>query len=325
MELFINNGLEAAFNLALEEVMTREYPQGFLMLWRNANAVIVGRNQNTAAEINAEKVKAFKTSVIRRSTGGGAVYHDVGNLNYSIALPGRLVSHESFAECARPVLEALKFLGVDAAFSGRNDIVVNDCKISGSARAVLGDKTLFHGTLLFDCNMDILTEVLLPDPEKIRSKGIKSVRSRVMNLCTLFPGVSMEQFIEKFALALQSKVAGCTLASVPQEYLAKAEQLAAEKYRTWEWNYGTVLAYSFTNSRRFAAGRVGVSFNIRNNCICDLHFSGDFFGTDPAEELAQLLNGCSLEPESLLARIKACGHEKWIAGISPEELLSLFA
>ena len=324
MELFINNNLDAAYNLALEEFMTRNHNSGFLMLWRNANAIIVGRNQNTAAEINADKVREFNTAVIRRSTGGGAVYHDVGNLNYSIAVPGKIVAHESFAEFARPVVEALKVLGVDAVFSGRNDILVDGCKISGSARAVLGDKTLFHGTLLFDCNMDILEKVLIPDPEKILSKGIKSVRSRVMNLGTLFPGVSMEQFIEKFAFALQSQVAGCVLKSVPDEYISQAQALADEKYRTWVWNYGSVLAYSFSNSRRFPAGRVNVDFNIRDNCIYDLRFSGDFFGLHPVEEFAALLNGCSLDPEILLQKFQSCNYEKWISGISPQDLLSLF-
>ena len=325
MELFINNNLDAAYNLALEEVMTRHYDRGFLMLWRNANAIIVGRNQNTAAEINADKVREYNTVVIRRSTGGGAVYHDVGNLNYSIAVPGRLTAHESFAENAAPVLEALKVMGVDAVFSGRNDILVDGCKISGSARAVLGDKTLFHGTLLFDCNMEILGKVLIPDPEKIQSKGIKSVRARVMNLSSLFPGVPMEQFIEKFAFALQSQVAGCVLRSVPEEFVAQAQKLADEKYRTWAWNYGTAFAYSFSNSRRFPAGRVSVEFNIKDNCIADLRFSGDFFGLHPAEEFAELLNGTSLEPQILLKKIKECDSSKWIAGVTAEELLTLFS
>ena len=324
MELFINNNLDPAFNLALEEVMTREYDKGFLMLWRNANAIIVGRNQNTIAEINTEAVQSFGTSVVRRSTGGGAVYHDLGNLNYSIAVPGRQIAHESFADFARPVLEALHFMGVNAIFSGRNDILVDDCKISGSARAVLGDKTLFHGTLLFDANMDILEKVLIPDPEKIQSKGIKSVRSRVMNLKKLFPNMSMESFIEKFALALQSRIAGCVLKSVPEHFIARARELAAEKYSTWAWNYGTVLNYSFTKSRRFPAGRIGVHFNIRENRICDLRFSGDFFGLHPVEEFAALLEGCSLEPEKLLAKINGSGFEKWISGVSAEDLLTLF-
>ena len=324
MELFINNNLDAAYNLALEELLTRNYSNGFLMLWRNANAIIVGRNQNTAAEINAEKVREYNTAVIRRSTGGGAVYHDVGNLNYSIAVPGRLTAHESFAENASPVLAALRELGVPAVFSGRNDILVNDCKVSGSARAVLGDKTLFHGTLLFDCNMDILEKVLIPDPDKIRSKGIKSVRARVMNLSSFFPGIGIEGFIEKFAFALQGQVAGCVLKSVPEEFVLQAQKLADEKYRTWAWNYGTVLSYSFSNSRRFPAGRVSVEFNIKDNSICDLRFSGDFFGLHPAEEFAELLNGTSLEPEILLKKIQSCNFEKWISGISAEDIADLF-
>ena len=133
-----------------------------------------------------------------------------------------------------------------------------------------------------------------------------------------------EEFIEKFASALQSRVSGCVLKEVPPEFTAEAEKLAAEKYRTWEWNYGTNIAYSFTNSMRFSAGRVGVQFNICNNCISGLHFSGDFFGNHPVEELAQMLEGCSLDPEILYARLKEADTAQWIAGVAPEELLLLF-
>ena len=324
MELFINDHLDAAYNLALEELMTRNYEKNFIMLWRNANAVIVGRNQNTAAEIDSEKIKLYQTGVIRRSTGGGAVYHDTGNLNYSIGIQGRHAAHESFAEHAAPVLAALRAMNIDAVFSGRNDIEVRNCKISGSARAVLGDRTLFHGTLLFDCNMQILQDVLIPDPEKIRSKGIKSVRARVMNLKELFPGMSMDEFMENFSLSLQKQLPGCRIRTIPEDFIADAEKLADQKYRTWEWNYGTVIPYSFRKSKRFPAGRIEVQFNIRNNQIHDLHFSGDFFGLHPVEELAALLNGCSLEPAVLLEKLRTCSFEKWISGVSAAELLELF-
>jgi len=324
MELFINDRLDAAYNLALEETMTREHERDFLMLWRNANAVIVGRNQNTAAEIDAEKIKQYRTAVVRRSTGGGAVYHDVGNVNYSIAVSGRHVDRDSFADYARPVVSALRAMGADAVFSGRNDILVDGCKVSGSARAVLGKRTLFHGTLLFDCDMTILQEVLIPDPEKIRSKGIKSVRARVMNLSELFPGMTTEEFIEKFSAALRSEVSGCVLAPLPEKMCAAAEALAQSKYRTWGWNYGTNLEYSFSKSLRFPSGRVGVDFNIRNNVIRDLRFSGDFFGLYPAEELAALIDGTSLDPERLRPRLAELDIGRWISGLTPDDLLRLF-
>lgn len=324
MELFINDSLDAAYNLALEEVMTRGHERDFLMLWRNANAVIIGRNQNTAAEIDAEKIKEYNTAVVRRSTGGGAVYHDTGNLNYSIAVSGRHVDRDSFADHAMPVVSALRSMGVDAAFSGRNDILVNGFKVSGSARAVLGKRTLFHGTLLFDCDMTVLQQVLVPDPEKIRSKGIKSVRSRVMNLSELLPGMTMENFISAFSAALQNEVAGCRLAPIPGKMVSAASALADAKYRTWAWNYGTALDYSFSKSRRFPAGRIGVQFNIRGNVIRDLRFSGDFFGLDPAEELAGLIDGTSLDPEKLLARLESLELSRWISGVTPAELLTLF-
>ena len=223
MELFINNNLDAAYNLALEEFMTRNHNSGFLMLWRNANAIIVGRNQNTAAEINAEKVREFDTVVIRRSTGGGAVYHDVGNLNYSIAVPGKLVAHESFAEFARPVVEALKVLGVDAVFSGRNDILVDGRKVSGNAFHQLPDRSIVHGTLLYDTDLDALEEAIRPPVEKLERHGVASVRQRVRNLKEYLDPVSVEalerHLVEYFC---DGEV------TLTEEDVAKIEAMASE-------------------------------------------------------------------------------------------------
>ena len=192
MILLVSNSTDASFNLALEELLTSFFSEEIIMLWRNRNAVIVGRNQNTAAEIDPGFVRENDIQVIRRMTGGGAVYHDLGNINYTIVANERQLDPEAFARNASPVLEVLKKLGLPAEFSGRNDIQIDGKKISGSAKTVLNDRTLFHGTLLFSADLSMLGKVLTPDPEKIQAKGIKSVRSRVANIRDFLPEMELE-------------------------------------------------------------------------------------------------------------------------------------
>ena len=324
MEFFINTAHDPAYNLALEELLASEYDREFLMLWRNGPSVIVGRNQNTLAEIDADAVRELGVKVVRRTTGGGAVYHDLGNFNYTIARFGRLTQQESFADSARVVVAALRTLGIPAEFSGRNDIIVAGRKISGSARRVFRDRTLFHGTMLFDVDLGVLGRVLNPDAEKIRAKGVKSVRSRVMNLRELFPAWTVETFREKFVSALLTGIGAEKPSPLPDGFTERAEQLAVSRYRTREWNFGSPYPYDFKNRRRFPGGTVEVALRVENDRISSIRFHGDFFGDAPVEELSELLVGAPLRPDAILDRLARVRLDDYLRGISPAELASLF-
>lgn len=324
MDFFVNDSHDPAFNLALEELLAAGYGREFFMLWRNAPSIIVGRNQNTAAEIDAAAVRELDLHVVRRITGGGAVYHDLGNQNYTIARDVREFSPSGFAECARPVVSALRRMGVPAGFSGRNDILVAGRKVSGGARSVLRERTLFHGTMLFDVDMSVLERVLKPDAEKIRSKGVKSVRSRVMNLRELFPAWSMEEFQTAFRTALLEELGIASPTPIPPEFLGQAEKLAAERYRSWDWNYGIAYPYEFNRRARFPGGAVEVSARIEKNRIAELSIRGDFFGDAPAEELASSLLGCRLRPEAVAQKLAHVDLGRYMSGVTKEELASLF-
>ena len=172
MRFFINNSNDPAFNLALEELLCSDFDEPVIMLWRNAPSVIIGKNQNTLAEIDADAVERHKLPVIRRMTGGGAVFHDLGNINYTFTHHERCPGADCFARFANPVVECLNAMGVPAEFSGRNDILVDGRKISGSAQCCIKNRNLFHGTLLFDAYMESLVKFLTPGQIKIASKGI---------------------------------------------------------------------------------------------------------------------------------------------------------
>ena len=324
MDLLINSSTDPAFNLALEELLAADYAQEFFMLWRNANAIIVGRNQNTAAEIDADAVRELGVKVVRRVPGGGAVYHDLGNINYTVARDGRILGQASFAECAGPVVAALKRMGVPAEFSGRNDIIVNDRKVSGSARSVVGSRTLFHGTMLFDVNLGILGRVLRPDESKIRAKGIKSVRSRVMNLKELFPAWSVDDFHGALQNALMAELGLAAVSPIPEEFIRRAEALADQRYRTWEWNYGSLYPYEFNRKQRFAGGSVELSAKIENNRVAALTLRGDFFGDAPVDGLAAQLVGCLFRPDAVRERLAGIDLARYMHGITADELASLF-
>ena len=321
MRFFINTQTDPAFNLALEEVLCREFPEPLLMLWRNSSSVIVGKNQNTFAEVNAAFAEANKIPVVRRMTGGGAVYHDLKNVNYSLILHERQPDSDSFARFARPVTSALNKLGVPAAFSGRNDILVEDRKISGSAQCCIKNRTLFHGTLLFDTDMEMLEKLLTPGKLKMESKGVKSVRSRVANLKEFLPEMEVETFMEQLRQELQF-FAG-TPEDLPDEWNAKAEHLASEKYRQWTWNWGNVFPCQWENSVRFpGAGIVELKIRLLNGRIEEAKITGDFFGN--AAPLEKALGGQLFRRSAIAANLPENIVEKSIRGLSKDEFLSLF-
>ena len=321
MRFFINENHDPAFNLALEEVLCTNFPEPFLMLWRNAPAVIIGKNQNTFAEVNAAFAGEHNIPVVRRTTGGGAVYHDLGNVNYSLLVHERLPGADSFAVFAEPVIACLRRMGVDAGFSGRNDILVDGRKISGSAQRSFEKRTLFHGTLLFDADMEMLSRVLTPRKSKLESKGVKSVRGRVANLKEFLPGMSVETFLQELAKHLQHFASPPE--AVPAEWCAAAEKLAAERYRQWAWNWGTPFDSSWENSARFpGAGVVELKVKLLNGRIEDLMITGDFFGDSSA--VTQALKGILFRRSEAAAKLKNIDVSEYIRGLSNQEFLSLF-
>ncbi len=320
MQIVWNPSTDPAFNLALEECMTRELRGDILMLWQNAPAVIVGRNQNTYAEADMEYLRSHDIRLIRRMTGGGAVYHDAGNLNYSCMTDCGTDDFASFERFARPVTDTLAELGLHTEFSGRNDILLDGRKISGTAKCFLKERLLFHGTLLFDADMTILEKVLTPDPEKAKWKGIRSVRSRVANIREYHPGITPELFRN----TLLKRAGKTEYDSIPPEILEQAEALAESKYRTWEWNYGSAPSYDFTVKKRFAGGSVRLGITIRQGCMEDIGITGDFFGEREVTELAGLLRGKQFRKDVIEEALSGIGTEKYISGVTKEEFFSLF-
>lgn len=308
---------DPAYNLAFEEYVLKHRAEGdILILWQNDNAVIIGRNQNTAEEINQSFVDEHRIRVVRRNTGGGAVYHDLGNLNYSF-ITEEGASKAIFTE---PVVRALRSLGLDAQVSGRNDILVSGKKVSGTAQQVSKGRILHHGTLLFDSDSSMITGALTPDPTKFQSKSVKSVRSRVGNIRSfLHADMTITAFWEHLKRTLGD--AGMVEDQLTADELAQVEKLKAEKYDTWQWNYGRSPAYDTQVKRRFDGGTLDVRMTVKHGVITAIKFYGDFLAVRPVNILEDALMGCEYRKEAILQALSGLPVAACLGGITAEECI----
>ena len=311
------------YNLAFEEyVLTHRTRGDYLLLWQNDNTIVVGQNQNTEAEINRPFVEAHHIHVVRRSTGGGAVYHDLGNLNYSFITDAGDRAALSMARFTQPVVEALQGLGLQAEASGRNDILVEGRKVSGTAQRLWGDRILHHGTLLFDANADMVAGALQVDPEKFRSKSTKSVRSRIGNIRESLP---RDMTLQEFWQRLLTELAGDGLVreALTGAELAEIRALADEKYRSWAWTWGRFPQYGFRNRLRFPGGTLGVSLDVESGVIRDAVFTGDFMARTDSTPAAEALRGVRFEREAVRAALAPLDLDAMFGGIAPDEILEV--
>lgn len=323
MRYLINESTDPYFNMAFDEYnlehLALEEPVFYL--WRNRPSVIIGMNQNAYSEVNLKYLDDHGILLVRRVTGGGAVYHDLQNLNYSII--GRSTQLETdYPEYATAVPQALRAIGLDAEISGRNDILVGGRKISGFAKRVWKDRILVHGTLMYDVDIDTLSKVLDAPGNKMKAAGIASVRSKVANIKDCLPEMKS---IDGLQQALQRILAGNDgPMDIEPDAIEAIKRLSKEKFETWDWIYGHSPLAEFRHSGKFACGRLEASFCVERGVLKNISFGGDFLGNLPAEELAAALEGCSYEPEALLSAIRAMDPGAYFDGISPEELRSIF-
>lgn len=311
------------YNLAFEEyVLTHRTEGDYLLLWQNDNTIVIGQNQNAEAEINRAFVEAHHINVVRRMTGGGAVYHDLGNLNYSFITDVGDTEQLSMDAFTRPVVQALKGLGLDAEASGRNDILVSGKKISGTAQRLAKGRILHHGTLLFDSNPAMVSGALNVDPTKFQSKSAKSVKSRIGNIREFLPrDMDLKAFWDYLKGALAED--GFHSAELGEAELAAIRELKESKYDTWQWNFGRSPKFDVVNKKRFSGGAVEVGLCVEKGCIVTVAFYGDFLALRSLQPLTEALAGCPFRKEDVGAVLDRFPLEEMFGGITKEELLSV--
>ena len=324
MRYLRNSNTNPYYNMAFDEYCLESLPidEPVFYLWQNRPAVIVGLNQEVNTEVNLDYLKANGIDLVRRVTGGGAVYHDLGNLNYTIV--GRSEDLErDYPEYAGLMMKALQALGVPATLSGRNDILVKGKKISGFAKRVIRDRLMVHGTLMYNVDVEVLTNVLNPSNSKLQSKGIASVRSRVANLCDYLPECPN---IQVFSNQLE-KILSCNYTDAEYKLsetdLTRIHQLTDEKFARWEWNYGRSPKATLVHSARLACGTVEIHLTLGENRIASCRFGGDFLGNLPASDVEAALTGIPYETNAIRECLSRIDISRYFDGIVVDDLLEM--
>lgn len=314
MKYLINNSTDPYFNLAFDEYCLEniQSEEPYFFLWRNRPAVIIGLNQNAYSEVNLDYLNSHGVTLARRVTGGGAVYHDLQNMNYTII--GRNPSPQ-------PMVDALRSLGVPAELTGRNDIFVEGRKVSGYARRVSHDQEIIHGTLMYDVDLDTLTHVLDTQGSKMQAKGISSVKSRVANLKEYLPQFKS---LDELQAALQEILsAGDGQMPLSAEQVAEVRRQADEKFSTWDFIYGHSHEADFRCKAKLSCGTVEADIRVDRGLIARLDFSGDFLFDTPAQELAAKMTGLRYAPAEVKAFLATQPVSTYFRGATPADLAAL--
>lgn len=317
---------DPAFNLALEQFVFdhMDRNQEYFMLWQNANTVVIGKNQNAFAEVNQKTADKRCISLVRRLSGGGAVYHDLGNLNFTFILNAKDATDLDIRLFCQPIVDLLHSLNVPAEVNGRNDITIEGKKFSGNSQYLKQGRIMHHGTLMFNSDLAVVADVLHVSTDKFQSKAAKSVRSRVTNIAPYLPeGFTLENF-KSLLLKHILKTNNIKSYTFSIDELEKIEQIKKDRYDKWDWNYGYSPAYSVEKSRRFeGCGKIEVHMNTNNGIISDIQFFGDFFGVEDTTKLATLLKGIKLEQHALTECLTSSKIEHYFHGLKMEDFLSL--
>lgn len=325
--LFIDNEniTDPRINLAIEEYALKNLDpdKTYLLFYVNGPSIIIGKNQNTIEEINKLYVEENDIHVVRRLSGGGAVYHDLGNLNFSFITKDDGDSFLNFRRFTQPVIDALHELGVKAELSGRNDIHVGDKKVSGNAQYTTKGRMFSHGTLMFDSEIENVVNALKVKDEKIRSKGIKSIRSRVANINDFLENkLTMEEF-KQLLLEYLYKEQEIGTYKLSEEDWKGIHDISEKRYKNWDWNYGKSPKFDIQRSQRFDAGTIDVRLNISKGTIQECKIYGDFFGVGDVSDVQDMLTGVKYEKNAIHKALHEMDMTYYFGRIPKEGLTEL--
>ena len=327
MKYIINENNNPRYNLALEEYVLKNLDGEYFFLWQNEPTIVIGKHQNTISEINLDYVEKKGIHVVRRMSGGGAVYHDLGNINFSFIQEKKDLADFDFSFFTRPIVDLLGELGIKAEFNSRNDLAIDGKKFSGNAQYIFKKKILHHGTLLFNSEMEELVNSLKVSKDKIESKGLKSIKSRVANIKDYIGEDSKIKEVSDFKDALFEHMKNRM--EEFQEYVLtendrkEIEKLKKEKYDKWEWNYGESPEADIHRQRKYTAGKVESYIKLKDGLIENIKLFGDFFSSREIEDLENGLKGKKYMKSEIAEYLKTVNVSEYFSGFSEEEILDV--
>ena len=324
MRIIINNNTNPYFNLATEEYLFREATEDIFMLWQDEPCIVVGKNQNTLQEINYDYVTAHQLPVVRRLSGGGAVFHDLGNINFTFIQSGASHLFNDFKAFTLPIIDVLQTLGVDAEFSGRNDLLIEGKKFSGNAQYRHKDRVLHHGTLLFSSEIKDLSQALNPKEAKFEGKSVKSVISRVTNISQHLPEpLELTAFIRLIQDHIAAMDSANHLEPLTPAEVGSIQALSDSKYATWAWNYGDSPKYNFSREMKLPGGLITVHLDVNQGVIQQAKIYGDFFGVEDVSAVEKHLQLVPHTLDSLTSALNEIPFENFFSSVTREEFIQL--
>ncbi|AKN33613.1 lipoate--protein ligase [Clostridium carboxidivorans P7] len=319
-----NDNTNPYINHAIEEYMLKNFQEDCFMLWRNERCILIGKNQNTLSEINMDYVKKHNLPVVRRMSGGGAIFNDLGNLHFTFIANNSENRFADFSKFTYPIINALKKIGINADLSGRNDLTIDGKKFSGNAQYNYKNKILHHGSILFSANMSDLTSALKVKDIKFQDKSVKSVGSRVTNISEhLKSPMSLEEFKEFLANSIISEQEKAKIYELTKEDWIHVKKISDEKYSTWEWNYGKSPNFNYFNEKKFLGGIVQANINVEKGLINSIKLYGDFFSESDVIELENVLTGIRYNEKNVRDVLKNISIEKYMSNINEDNLIQV--
>ncbi|MFY0744094.1 lipoate--protein ligase [Solibacillus silvestris] len=323
-----NKGItDPRINLAIEEYILKNMDiekDDFLLFYINQPSIIIGKNQNTIEEINTDYVEENGILVVRRLSGGGAVYHDLNNLNFSFLTKDDGNSFSNYKKFTQPVVDALAKLGVNSELSGRNDILAEGKKVSGNAQYSTRGRMFSHGTLMFNLDIDAVVNSLKVKQDKIESKGIKSVRSRVANIIDFLPEkITVEEFRMEILKSIFGGEENIQYYELTEEDWENIHEISKNRYQLWEWNYGKSPRFNIQKTKRYPSGSLDIRLEVNKGVIEGAKIFGDFFGVGDVDEVAQLLVGTKYDRAAIAEKLKDIEIPVYFGGITEEDFLHL--
>lgn len=313
------------FNIATEEYILNNFNEDCFLLYINKPCIIVGKHQNTLSQININFVKEHSIPVVRRMTGGGTVFHDLGNLNFSFIMERQDDTDSGFKKYTQPIIDVLQAMGIPAILEGRNDLTIEGKKFSGNAKLLSHNKLLQHGTILFNSHIESLTEALIVNPAKFTGKGVQSVRSRVTNIANyLKDPLSIHEFKDRIIEHITHLYCDSHIYHYSQKDLEAIEALVKQKYETWDWDFGVSPNYSFNKTTRITAGTFEVHLDVVSGIIQKCRIFGDFFTNEDISLIEKAVLSCTHSESDIKSALSAYSVSQYFQNTTIDEFISCF-